>query len=144
MSRLDGTGRPKASSYKERIEKILIENKYISLTRIAKEIQLNRFTIKRIIKEETDFRKVALRWVPYTLTNEIKAKRVDKARIMQAMVTKMRRDGFIYSITSEETLKYYCNPANSAWIRKGDEIPMRVAKGIGWPKIMVTVFFSGD
>ncbi|KAA6382708.1 MAG: putative mariner transposase C9 mutant [Streblomastix strix] len=144
MSKFDGTRRPKASGYIERIEKILIENKYISLTGIAEEIKLNRFTVKRIIKEEADFRKIALRWVPYTLTNEIKAKRVDIARIMLEMITKLKSEGFIYSIAGDETWIYYRNLANSAWIRKGDEIPTRVAKGIGSPKVMVTIFFSGE
>ncbi|KAA6358614.1 MAG: hypothetical protein EZS28_045858 [Streblomastix strix] len=32
MSRLDGTGRPKISGFKEAIEKILVSNPYISLT----------------------------------------------------------------------------------------------------------------
>ncbi|KAA6403831.1 MAG: putative mariner transposase [Streblomastix strix] len=59
------------------------------------------------------------------------------------MLTKMRHDGFIYSVTGGETWIYYRNPANSAQIRKGNEIPMCVAKGIGSPKVMITVFFSG-
>ncbi|KAA6400734.1 MAG: hypothetical protein EZS28_003737 [Streblomastix strix] len=128
MSMLDGTGRSKVSGYKERIEKILIENKYISLTRIAEEIKLKRFTIKRIIKVETDFRRVALCQVPYTLTNEINTKRVYKSRIMLEMLTNMRRDGFIYSNTGDEICIYYRNHTNSASIRKGDDIPTRDTK----------------
>ncbi|KAA6378501.1 MAG: hypothetical protein EZS28_025973, partial [Streblomastix strix] len=113
----------KRQAIKNEYKLFLIENKYI---------------------KKTDFRKVALRLVPYTLTNKIKAKRVDKARIILEILTKMRRDGFIYSVTGAETWIYYRNPANSAWNRKDDEIPTRIAKGIGSPKVIVTVLFSGE
>ncbi|KAA6367813.1 MAG: hypothetical protein EZS28_036661 [Streblomastix strix] len=62
--------------------------------------------------EETDFKKVALRWVPYTLTKEQKDRRVIAAREI--------------------------NPPNSAWVRRGEEAPKRVAKGIASPKVLVT------
>ncbi|KAA6387943.1 MAG: hypothetical protein EZS28_016530, partial [Streblomastix strix] len=88
--------------------------------------------------EETDFKKIALRWVPYTLTKEQKNRRVIAAREMLSQLIQMRRNNFVHAITGDETWIYYKNPPNSAWIRRGEEAPKRVAKGTASPEVLVT------
>ncbi|KAA6375530.1 MAG: hypothetical protein EZS28_028944 [Streblomastix strix] len=121
MSRMDQTGRPKISGYKEVIENILQENHYISLTRVAEKIKLIRYTVRRIIKEEIRFKKVALRWFSYLLMRNIVQKRVVMARIMLVQLQKRRRQNIVSVITGDETFIYYRNPATSAWIKEGQE-----------------------
>ncbi|KAA6374034.1 MAG: putative Mariner Mos1 transposase, partial [Streblomastix strix] len=101
-------------------------------------------TVKRIIKEETEYRRVALKWIPYNITKEQKMHRVEKSKEMLQKIQARRRDKFKGIFTGDETWIYYRNPAKQAWVKKGDEIPQRTRKCIGDPKVMITVFFSAS
>ncbi|KAA6355785.1 MAG: hypothetical protein EZS28_048688, partial [Streblomastix strix] len=93
-------------------------------------------------KKGQDSKKVALRWDPYLLTRNIRQMRVEIVRVMLTKLQKYRRSNFVSAIIGDETFFYYRNPAISAWIQKGQERPTRIAKIIGSPKVMLTIFFS--
>ena len=73
------SGRPATSRTEENIAKvrqILRENRRLTVRSIAEQVNIYRETVRKIVTEDLDMRKVCAKMVPNELTEERKQKRV--------------------------------------------------------------------
>jgi len=73
------SGRPATSTTEEKIAKvrqILRENRRLTVRSIAEQVNIDRETVRKILSEDLDMRKVCAKMVPKELTEEQKQRRV--------------------------------------------------------------------
>jgi len=73
------SGRPAANRTEENIAKIrqiVRENRRLTVRSIAEQVNVNRVTVRKILTEDIDMRKVCAEMVPKELTEEQKQRRV--------------------------------------------------------------------
>jgi len=103
------SGRPATSRTEENIAKIhqiVHENRQLTVRSIAKQVNIDRETVRKILTEDLDMRKVCAKMVPKELTEEQKQRRVT---ICQDLLE--RQDDILGRvITGDETLVYQYDP----------------------------------
>jgi len=103
------SGQPATSRTEENIAKIhqiLRENRRLTVRIIAKQVNINRETVRKILTEDLDMRKVCAKMVPKELTEEQKQRRVT---ICQDLLE--RQDDILgHVITGDETWIYQYDP----------------------------------
>ena len=73
------SGRPATSRTEENIAKvcqIVSENRWLTVRSIAEQVNTDRETVRKILTEDLDMRKVCAKMVPKELTEEQKQRRV--------------------------------------------------------------------
>jgi len=73
------SGRPATSRTEENIAKvrqIMRENRQLTVRSIAKQVNIDRETVRKILTEDLDMRKVCAKMIPKELTEEQKQRRV--------------------------------------------------------------------
>ena len=73
------SGRPATSKTEENIAKvrqIVLENRRLTVRSIAEQVNINRETVRKILTEDLDMRKVCAKMAPKELTEEQKQRRV--------------------------------------------------------------------
>ena len=73
------TGRPETSRTKENIAKfhqVVRENCWLTVRSTAEQVNIDRETVRKILTEDLDMRKVCAKMVPKELTKEQKQRRV--------------------------------------------------------------------
>ena len=103
------SGRPATSRTEENIAKIsqtVCENRRMTVRGIAEHVNIDRETVRKILTEDLDMRKVCAKMVPKELTEEQKQRRVT---ICQDLLE--RQDDILGCvITGDETWVYQYNP----------------------------------
>jgi len=75
----EGSGWPETSRTEENIAKvhqIVRENRRLTVRSIAEQVNIDRETVRKILTEDLDMRKVCAKMVPKELTEEQKQRRV--------------------------------------------------------------------
>ena len=73
------SGRPATSRTKENIAKVrqnMCENRRLTVRSIAEQVNIDRETVRKILTEDLDMKKVCAKMVPKELTEEQKRRRV--------------------------------------------------------------------
>ena len=79
MSLTKRSGRPATSITEENIAKarqIVLENHQLTVRSIAEQMNIDRETVRKILTEDLDMRKVCAKMVPKELTEEQKQRRI--------------------------------------------------------------------
>ncbi|KAA6403661.1 MAG: putative Mariner Mos1 transposase [Streblomastix strix] len=137
-------GRPKITGLGPEVTKVIQDNPYISLRRLADTFHHDKKTIRRIIDEETEYIRVCLRFVPHILNNSNKIQRMDYAKDMKKQIKQFEKSDFRNIVTGDETWIYLRNYASFVFRRRGEEPLEKPRQAIGDEKRMFTVFFSGE
>ncbi|KAA6385817.1 MAG: putative mariner transposase [Streblomastix strix] len=138
------SGRLRIHGLGNELTKLISLDRNISLRRLADTLGHDKQIIKRIIREETDFKRVHLRWVPRKLTTLQRIARVEGARSMLPIIQLARTQRFRFLLTGDESYIFYVNDFDSTWIRDGEKVPQRARRIITDPKILLTVFWTGE
>jgi len=106
---VERSGRPATSRTEENISKIcqiVHENRQLTVRSIAEQVNINRETVRKILTEDLDMRKLCAKIVPKELTEEQKQRRVI---ICQDLLE--RQDDILgHIITCDETWVYQYDP----------------------------------
>lgn len=135
-------GRPKRTDLKEAIQNVLLYNPYASTKKIAKKVNADRKTVKRVLIEELQMSKVNFKWIPHYLTQENKVKRVEISTELFEFLTNANDQKLRKVLTQDETWIYFINPRNSMWIEAGNPIPEKPKPFIGSKKVMISVIWG--
>ena len=104
---VERSGRPATSRTEENISKIcqiVHENRQLTVRSIAEQVNINRETVRKILTEDLDMRKLCAKIVPKELTEEQKQRRVT-TDILE------RQDDILGRvITGDETWVYQYDP----------------------------------
>lgn len=135
-------GRPERTELSEKIQEVLAYNQYASTKKIAKKVGADPKTVKKVLIEKLRMRKVNFKWIPYVLTLELKAKRVEMAKELFDFLSGCNDQKLRKVITQDETWVYFSNPRNSMWLEEGQPIPEKPKKTIGAKKVMISVIWG--
>lgn len=135
-------GRPERAELSEKIQEVLAYNPYASTKKIAKKVGADPKTVKKVLIEKLQMRKVNFKWIPYTLTLELKAKRVEIAKDLFDFLSNCNDQKLRKVLTQDETWVYFSNPRNSMWLEEGQPIPEKPKKTIGAKKVMISVIWG--
>lgn len=135
-------GRPERAELSEKIQEVLAYNPYASTKKIAKKVAADPKTVKKVLIEKLQMRKVNFKWIPYTLTLELKAKRVEIAKYLFDFLSNCNDQKLRKVLTQDETWVYFSNPRNSMWLEEGQPIPEIPKKTIGAKKVMISVIWG--
>ncbi|KAA6396486.1 MAG: putative mariner transposase C9 mutant [Streblomastix strix] len=124
------------------IKRIIDQDPYISLQRIAYLLGLDKLIIQNAITRETQFHKVHTRWIPHQLDDTNRIKRVNGAKFMLPTLRKCKANDYRYLQTSDESYVFYCYRHSSQWIEGQQEAKQEPRKREHDPKVMLTVFWS--
>ena len=106
-------GRPKKNEFKKEIAQILEENPFLSTKKLSKLVGIHKNTIKRILIEELEMKKINFKWIPHLLSEKIKKKRVEVCRIILSSLENAKPRERSLIITGDETWLYFENPDHS-------------------------------
>jgi transposase len=106
------SGRPSTSrtpDTKERVRQMLTQDRRVSLRLLSEELGISKSTVHTIVREDLGKRKVCSLFVPHTLTDEQKAKRMETSGDFITMCD--QNPSFLRSIvTGDETWCYQYDP----------------------------------
>ncbi|KAA6355875.1 MAG: putative mariner transposase [Streblomastix strix] len=137
-------GRPPITGLGPGIEKIIQEDKYITLTRLAAIFGIAKETVRRIIIEETSYIRVGTRFIPHRITPAQKQVRVQLAQSMFATIRESKQVGYANIFTGDESYIFYYSPHESQWAKEGDSIDERPKHCINDLKVMLTTFWNSE
>ena len=142
------SGRPTTSTSPENIEKVhklVIENRRISLYELEEATGISYGSIHNILHDELHMSKVCARWVPKMLSDDMKQSRVT---ISGAMLTRYNTnpDDFHFRVvTCDETWLYHYDPESKQESMEWNFPPLRrqrSSKPPGPPRRLCRRFFG--
>jgi histone-lysine N-methyltransferase SETMAR len=83
-----------------------------------------------------------LKWVPHTLTEAQKRKRVEISQELLWILSTAKRRGWAKFLTGDESWFYLSTDHQLVWLPEGETIPTRAKKMIGAHKALFTIFWS--
>ena len=142
------TGRPKSSRLKgnvELIERIMDEDRRVTIRELEERVGIPKTTIHRIIREDLEMSRVVARWVPKLLSEENKRERVKSSRELLA-AWRGEKNFLDRIVTGDETWFHYYEPEtkfqSSQWKRKHEPVPIKPKSAPSAGKRMATVFWD--
>lgn len=135
-------GRPEKIDLVEKIQDVLAYDPYSSTKKIAKKVGADPKTVKKVLIDKLRMRKVNFKWIPYVLSLEQKAKRIEIAKELFEFLHNCNEKKLRKVLTQDETWIYFSNPRNMMWLEEGHEIPERPKKTIGSKKVMISVIWG--
>ena len=145
MSTLDKprSGRPKIDDLSEKILETLEDVPFASSKFLAFTLGVDKKTIKSRLIEHLHYRKLCLRWIPYSLSEPQKILRKKFAGEMISVLQQTLLHRHVNLITLDESWFFLKNPALAQWVPMGTPRPTAPCPTIGAKKVMVTIVWGG-
>jgi hypothetical protein len=125
----------------DRIKELLESELYISQKTLSRRLNLHHDTVHRILTEEFGLGKVNFNWIPHSLTESHKQKRVRISMKLLRFLEESSPQKLVNVFTSDESWFDLDNHRNSMWFASGVPGPTRVRKNIGARKVMIWICF---
>lgn len=126
------------------IEDLINNDPHITIDNIQRVVPISIGSIETILHEEISVSKICAKWVPHTLTNENKQKRVEVSK----QLLEYFENGFQNIITGDETWLHFftvsSKEANKIWLNKEENRPQITRTAQNSKKRMFCIFFSVD
>jgi hypothetical protein len=116
------SGRPSIDHIDALILKQLTETPFASVRSLSKDLEIPKTTVWRWLTEYLQFKSRHFKWVPYMLTDELRQKRIERARTLLNVLEAQQGIGFRDIITGDESRIYLNVIPNSIWTG-AEEIP---------------------
>ena len=94
----------------EKISQLLLQNRHLSPKMLADEVNIGKDTVKKIVVEDLQKRKICSRFVPHSLTPEQKYRRIAACRDLIATADS-DPDFFKKIVTGDETWCFAFDPS---------------------------------
>jgi histone-lysine N-methyltransferase SETMAR len=123
----------------QRIKVLIDSDPFLSLRKIAEEVDSSKDTVRRILIAQLGLKKLHSRWIPHMLTGTQKKVRVERAREMLEILRVHEKTEFRDVITGDESWFLYSYPFGSYWGKSAEprkEIPR---SGFQTPKSMLVL-----
>jgi len=139
------SGQPATSRTEEntaKIRQIVCENRQLTVRSIVEQVNIDRETVRKILTEDLDMRKVCANMVPKELTEEQKQRRVT---ICQDLLER-QDDIFGHVITGDERWVYQYDPEtkrqSAQWKTANSPRPKKFHQSKSRVKTMLLTFFD--
>ena len=134
------SGRPKEISYRFSIQNLIDDDPYISARQIAQITCIPLASVLRILRNDLGYKYKHLRWIPHTLTSQMKKNRVTQCIEILNALRSAKRSHFNNIITGDESWFLYVNQPKARWVLADEDPGEIVEPSIYQKKIMVTIF----
>ena len=143
------SGRPSSSTGDDHIEKVrsvIRENRRLTVREVSEEVGICKSSCHTILTEKLKMHRVAAKFVPRLLTEELKQNRVT---VSQELLDRSNTDeNFLKNvITGDETWVYgydvEIKVQSSQWVGKSSPRPKKARQSCSNVKVMLIVFFIG-
>ena len=134
-------GRPKDDDLVRVVQACLEHDPHRSAKSIAKELGKSVATITARLSA-IGLKYFYLRWVPHTLSDEQKQRRVEGAGVLLSCLEGFGSRGLATFFTADESWFKHDNPHDAMWSRTRDEAGTREAGTIVKEKTLIVVFWS--
>jgi len=122
------------------IRDMITDEPFHSTRSIAFILCVSRETVRHILLSGLNLRKLKCKWIPYTLTDIRRKKRVESALTLHAMLTE---DGILPRIiTGDQSWFYLDNPVDEQWAASTDDVQRNIARTMQSKKVMVTILWG--
>jgi histone-lysine N-methyltransferase SETMAR len=98
--------------------------------------------VKEILDRDLGFKKFTRRWVPHTISDPQKLKRVETSAELLQILNDLQTGSFDGITTGEESWFYYLYESSAMFAKSPGEVVPRTGKGIGVKKTMITILFT--
>jgi histone-lysine N-methyltransferase SETMAR len=142
LSDLRRSGRPRDARHITAIMALIESEPFLSQKRIAGRLNLHQATVKTILCDELNMRKVNFKWIPHTLSAAQKLMRVALSEQLLNFLQETPDRTLSGVYTGDETWIYLDNPRTSMWIGTDVARPTRPRRLIGDKKRMFWIEFS--
>jgi histone-lysine N-methyltransferase SETMAR len=141
-------GRPISTSYEEnilKIQQIVRTDRRLKLREIAKDMDISKSSVYKILTENLGMRKISARWVPKLLTLSEKQIRVQFCQENLDFIAD-EPDFISTLVTGDETWCYYYDPEtkeqSKQWKTKRSPVQVKAKREKSAGKVMATVFWD--
>jgi histone-lysine N-methyltransferase SETMAR len=128
----------------KRVAEIVKDNPFLSLRKIAAEVDSNKDSVRDILVNVLQMKKRYMKWLPHILTDSIKKQRVSIARKMLSILRASESCGFHSILTGDESWVLYDFPYDSYWGKTSEHSRTVIRPSIGTSKILLVVFWGVD
>ncbi len=129
----------------QKVKEALDHDRCLSITTLSVACSIPWSTCRKIVKLDLKLTRKAAKFVPHLL-QESQVK--ERLRISSNMLTKLRNEPHFLEniVTTDESWVYCYNPElknqSSAWLGKGEQCPVKVAKPRAVGKLLLISFFD--
>jgi histone-lysine N-methyltransferase SETMAR len=124
------------------IDRVITQDPYLSLRKIAEEVNSNKDTVRSILIKSLGMTKIHCKWIPHYLTDAQKLTRVLLAKDMLKTLTTESNNHFRNLITGDESWFLYNYPDKSYWDKSIEPRREIVRPAIDTPKVMIVIFWG--
>lgn len=121
---------------------VLDEQPFASIRQIAQRAGIPKSTVHYHLTVILNFKNMNLKWVPHSLTDEQKAKRILISKQLLKKLRSAKHHSWNYFLTGDESWFYLSYEHERMWVESGDEPQTRSKKMIGDEKVLVSVFWN--
>ena len=134
------TGRPRHDDMREAIVSHLTEEPYATVRTMERDLGIPRTTVHRILVDELGLHKFLARWVPHSLSEEQKQRRVRDSDLLLSSLASVPST---LIITADESWFYHEYPHSGQWALSKEEVEQRPRRAISSKKTMVIIIMWG-
>ena len=124
------SGRPPLDDLDAIILTTLTKYPFSSVSQISEACGCSYGTIYKHLTEVLGYKNYTLRCVPYSLTNELKTKRINGAKELKSILISESRNDFNNLITGDQSWFFLSYEPVTKWSISHDVVPLRVSKRI--------------
>lgn len=137
---LPRSGRPKLFEKIDEVKKLIDEFPFASCRYIARIAKIDKNTVKRILTEDLNMRKLCCHWVPHDLTEIQKANRVKQSKELLSILQSLTKRQTMKVITADESWFFLQYGSDGFW-SCGQKRPENVNHAINDEKVMFFTAF---
>jgi hypothetical protein len=136
------SGRPRIPDSVTTVSSVLEQEPFASSHHIASVTGLSKGTVLNILHNDLQMEFFSLGWVPHSLSEEQKGKRVQDCRVLVDELGRLGPTGLSYVLTSDESWFCHDNPHQAKWAHCRDDVGTQPRQTITGEKALIVVFWS--
>lgn len=126
----------------QKILDVLNEQPFASLRQIEQITGIPKSTVHYHLTIVLKFKNMNLKWIPHSLTDEQKYKRVSISKQLLKILRSAKHHSWNYFATGDESWFYLSYDYEQMWVHPGDTPQVRAKKMIGDEKVLVSIFWN--
>lgn len=136
LEHLPKSGRPTTTRIAEniaRVQSLITEDPKFSVRCIEIEANINRETVRLILKNDLHMKNVCSTWIPHELSSQSKELRISSAKNIRSTISKLGEDVYHSLAIEDESCWFFFSPRetkqeNKVWIPKDSVCRPQVMK----------------
>lgn len=130
------------------VEKIILQNRRVKVSEIAKELEISVGSVENIIHEHLHMSKVSARWVPRNLSVQDRHQRVVSSNELLSLYKSDKEKFCRRLVTGDETWIHHWDPESKLesmqWKHVDSPPPVKFRTQSSAGKVMATIFWDYD